>query len=106
MVIQYPYDLFYKHEGKAEYDPITGDFKEQEKKWISVGKCRDEITPETEIIGNDGIAFKSSGVIYCPLGTREIPKGSTVKVVDGNSIRLLTSVKTFRKDQLHIRIWV
>lgn len=106
MVRQYPYVLQVLSSTPGTFTP-DGDPIAPVSVFVNHAKCRDESNSGAKQINlSDGTAHIFQALIQLPKGTPEVKVGTSVRVLQGNDVRLLGSVKLFRKDQLHCRIWV
>jgi|SRR5215217_5612852 len=105
MVRQYPYILQVMTTTPGSFN-TDGDPVEPVSDYVTHAKCRDEANSGAKQINVDGTSHIFQALIQLPKGTAEVKVGTRVRVVQGTDIRLLGTVKSFRSDQLHCRIWV
>ncbi|WP_426291977.1 hypothetical protein ACN9ML_18260 [Dyadobacter endophyticus] len=86
----------------AEGNPIPSV-----EQYVDHAKCRDEANSGGNQINLvDGSAHVFESLIQLPKGTAPVEVGKSVRVMEGNVVRVKSSVKRFQKDQLHARLWV
>ena len=105
MVTQYPYQLVVKGStggGFVNGDPVPGTPTESMH-----AVCRDESnTGNKEITLPDGRYYVYNALIQLPFGTPEVAFGTEIEVRQGSVVRVKGTVKGFRSDQMHCRLWV
>lgn len=108
MVAQYPYNLKVFLQGEAVYNEDTAEWESGTEGWNDWGKCRDEIGGSgAKINTEDGEVYEYGWIVYMPLNTQRITKGTKVQVVDKDGfVRAEKSVLRFSKDQFHCRLWL
>lgn len=107
MIKQYPYTLFSKVRPEAVQDEF-GDWIMPESERIEIGKCRDEVNGSGNLVTDlDGQKYAYSWIIYAPICTKRLEKGTLIEVEDADGfVRASGDILRFSKDQLHVRIWV
>lgn len=107
MIRLYPYTLFAKVRPQAFQDKF-GDWVMPEFERVEIGSCRDEVNGSGSLITDlDGQKYAYSWIIYAPLCTERLEKGTPIEVEDCNGfVRLSGDILRFSKDLLHVRIWV
>lgn len=106
MIKQYPYVLHILQTGEVTFTP-EGDPVAPVSTFVPHAKCRDESNSGSKQINlADGTAYIFQALIQLPKGTPNVKVGTSVKVLQDADVRLIGTVKAFRQDQLHCRIWV
>lgn len=106
MVRQYPYTLQVLTLSGGGFDGDGNPIPSVEE-YVDYAMCRDEANAGGRQINLvDGGAHVFDSLVQLPKGTVPVAVGTSVRVMDGASIRIKGSVKRSQKDQLHTRIWV
>ena len=112
MVIQYPYSLEVYEKPVSTYNDQTGDWTNLKGEWVFHSICRDEkggsgsYISGSYILTVDGQETSYDYLVQLPKNTAEIKPGTKVRVKDGETIRLESTVIRFSSDQLHCRLWL
>lgn len=83
----------------------NGDWVSNGEGWKDVGVCRDEAS-ESKINTVDNEVYIVSAIIYAPLSTPNVDRGTKIRVVNGDEVRLEKELVRFEKSQMHVRIWI
>ena len=102
---QYPYQLQVLNQSDDLQDE-NGDFIVAPKSWSDVGLCRDEPGRRYKVPTTDVVAYISTFIIYSPKGTEAVAVGKTIRVLDGDEIRVEMKVTASRRELFHTRLWV
>ncbi|MET7253575.1 hypothetical protein [Dyadobacter fermentans] len=106
MVRQYPYILQVLTLTGGGFDDEGNPIPSVEL-YTDYAKCRDEANlGGNQINLTDGTAHVYESLIQLPKGTLPVETGRSIRVMDGNIVRVKSTVKRFQKDQLHSRLWV
>lgn len=109
MVTQYPYTLEEYQVADATLG-TTGNWETPEGEWVEISKCRDESGLKgggsSLLYMPDGKAITFSSLIQLPMTCPILKGGATIRVMDGDILRLEGKILRFVQDQLHSRAWV
>jgi len=102
---QYPYSLQILPKSDILKDK-NGNFIPGTSDWEEVCKCRDEHGRNYKIETPDGIGYVATFVVFAPKGTEPLSRGTTIRVMDGDTLRITGKVIISRKEQFNTRLWV
>lgn len=106
MVRQYPYILQVLQLTGGGLDGDGNPIPSVEA-YVDHAKCRDEANAGGRQINLvDGSAHVFESLVQLPKGTLPVEVGTSIRVMEGNVVRVKGTVKRFQKDQLHSRLWV
>jgi len=106
MIRQYPYTLQVLKLTGGGFDGDGNPIPSSES-YVNHAKCRDEANAGGRQINLvDGSAHVFESLIQLPKGTPSVDVGKSIRVMEGNVVRVKGTVKRFQPDQLHARLWV
>jgi len=106
VVRQYPYTLQVLQLTGGGFDGDGNPIPSTEE-YVNHSKCRDEANLGGNVINLvDGTAHVFESLVQLPKGTGPVEVGKSIRVMEGNVVRVKSTVKRFQKDQMHSRLWV
>lgn len=106
MVKQYPYILYTQQLSGGGFNS-DGDPIEPTPVFVPHSKCRDESNIGGKVVTMiDGSVHMYEALVQLPKKTEALQAGTLIYIMDGSDIRLQGTIKFFRREQMHCRIWV
>ncbi|MBN8821276.1 MULTISPECIES: hypothetical protein [unclassified Spirosoma] len=104
---QYPYTLQVLSIASESQQDNNGNYSGSAQDWETVSSCRDEANSGgRQVTLTDGSAYVFDSTIQLPLSCPDLQAGQSVQVLDGVTVRVVGTIRQFRREQMHCRAWV